>query len=47
MNDMTVDEVLEHVDTIIDYLTYNNECESALYIANQLRDEIEDSLYDE
>ncbi len=40
MDNMTMEDILEQTETIIEYLSDCNKCESALYIATQLRDEI-------
>jgi hypothetical protein len=47
MDIMTIEDILEQLDTIIEYLSEHSKCGSALYIANQLRDEIDDMLYDD
>ena len=44
MNKLTTQEILEHIDIIIDHLTYHDTCYSALDIAIQLKEEIEYSL---
>lgn len=44
---LTVRDILEHLDIIIEYLTYNEACCSALDIALQLRDEIEETAYND
>ena len=47
MDNMTINDVLEHLDIIIDYLTYNQDCCTALDIALELKDEIMDSAYND
>ncbi len=45
MKNTTVDEVLECLDSVIEFLTDHDSCCSALEIAIELREEIIDTVY--
>lgn len=45
MDQMTTNDVLELLDTIIEYLTYHDDCCAALDIALELKEEIMESAY--
>jgi hypothetical protein len=47
MDRVTVRDVLDHLDTIIEYLTYHDDCCSALDIALELKEDIMDSAYND
>lgn len=47
MNNTTINDVLEHLDIVIEYLTYYDNCCSSLDIALELREDILENAYDD